>query len=181
MKTYEVTYLTLGEEGYDASTISETLAKHGCKIVSVHPWGARRKLAYPINKQDQAFYTTVVFDADASAVLPIENALKLNNDVLRALVTTFEPGYFQRMANTTAPTSGSEAKESEKPKAEEVKEETPSEEVAPIEEVTEEAITEETPAAEEKPKRRTTKNADKEDSQALDEKIDALLNEDITK
>lgn len=181
MKTYEVTYITLGEEGYDAATISEVLAKHACKIVSVHPWGARRKLAYPIKKQDQAFYTTVVFEADASVVLPIENALKLNNDVLRSLVTSYEPGYFQRMS-APATTGGSEAKE-EKPKAEAVTEEAPVEEIVPIEEATKEAESpvEEAPVAEEKPKRRVAKKVTEEDSQALDEKIDALLNEDIAK
>lgn len=165
MRKYEITYLTIKEEGHDAATITPVLSENSAKVVSVHPWGARRRLAYPIQKQDQAFYTTVVFEADASAIRPIEEALRLNNDVLRSLVVVYQPGYFDRM--NAAP-----EKPVQKESTEEVKTEAPAE-------VTEEpkAEAEEAPA---KP-RKTKKEAPAEEEVALDDKIDALLNEDLTK
>lgn len=177
MKTYEITYLTVAEETHDAATVNEALASNGGKIVSVHPWGSRRRLAYPIKKQDQAFYTTVVFEAEPSALKPLDRALNLNNDVLRFLIVEFEPGYFQRaQASQTEAPAVKESEEAATP--------APAVEETPVtEEVStpaREESTEET-SEEEKPKRkRATKKSDEEQKE-LDEKIDALLNEDIAK
>lgn len=172
MKKYEITYLTKQEEGHDAKSIAPAFAEHKATIVSVHPWGARRKLVYPIKKEDQAFFTTVVFEADPSAVKPIETALQLNNDILRSLVVIYEPGIFDR-----SPVSEETTKEAVTPE-----ETTP--ELAPTEpeEKAETTTTEE--VAEEKPKRKRATKAASETavpSESLDEKLDALLNEDITK
>lgn len=177
MKKYEITYLTLQEEDFNAGTISGILNDHNAKIVTVHPWGTRRKLAYPIKKQDQAFYTTVVFEADQAAIQPIETALRLNNDVLRSLVVTYEPGYFDRAA------SQEDAKDKPETKKAEVKEEVTVEQT-PAETVEEATTPEaEAPAEEEKPKRKRTvkKEVTEEETKALDEKLNELLNEDITK
>ncbi len=171
MRTYEITYLTVKEETPDAATIAGVLKDHEAKIVSVHPWGNRRKLAFPIQKQDQAFFTTVVFDADPSVVQPIENALKLNPEVLRSLLVLFEPGFFHRAPERVQ-------SESTDDKAEKT---APAPVVEPIE-----TVVAETPAeasmttTEEKPKKRATKKAP-EDDKSLDEKLDELLKEDIVK
>lgn len=181
MKTYEITYLTLQEEDHNAGTVAPILGANNAKIVSVHPWGARRKLAYPIAKQDQAFYTTVVFEADSSAVKPIEDALRLNNDVLRSLVVLFEPGYFHRSTNEE---SRGEAK-AEKPAARKTEETAEQAQEAPTanEETTPEVIEAEakTDTEEEQPKEKRSRKAAESDETTLDDKIDALLNEDIAK
>lgn len=195
LKKYEVTYLTVAEENHNAGTVSDILAQNGATIVSVHLWGGRRKLAYPIKKQDQAFYTTVIFEAEPSAVQPIERAFTLKDDVLRSLVVTYVPGYFERIAageDVTAPSRERDAKPARTEEAKEevaaapaeetVAEEAPStEEVAEIPADAAEEKTEEAPAEEVKPKRARAKKADAEEVKALDEKIDELLNEDITK
>jgi small subunit ribosomal protein S6 len=192
LKKYEVTYLTVAEENHNAGTVASILADNGAKIESVHLWGGRRKLAYPIKKQDQAFYTTVVFEAEPSAVQPIERALSLNDDVLRSLVVLYTPGFFERAAAGEDMPAPLKERETKSAPAEEVKteaavEETPvteateaPAEVAEATEPTEEKV-EEAPVAEEKPKRTRAKKATAEDAKVLDEKIDELLNEDITK
>ncbi len=170
MNTYEITYLTIKEEAHDAATVAGILSEAKAKIVSVNPWGARRRLAYPIKKQDQAFFTTVVFESDPSTIQPMERALQLSDDVLRALIVLHEPGLFQRQAATQAEETGAaEAKPA--PKAEAV--ETP-----PIEQKPEAP----TPSEEEpKPKATRSRKKTTEESQDLDKKLDELLNEDITK
>lgn len=176
MKTYEITYLTVNEETADAATIKDILVANGAAIVSVHPWGTRRKLTYPIKKQDQAFYTTVIFDAETSAVAPINKALQLNANVLRSLVVEFVPGVFHRVAHEdTRPTNKSAEK------TESVVTDAPIEIAEAVEsnEVPAEVANEAT--NEEKPKKTTRKKVTKVETEALDEKIEELLNEDVTK
>ncbi len=176
MKTYEITYLTVNEETADAATIKDILVANGAAIVSVHPWGTRRKLTYPIKKQDQAFYTTVIFDAETSAVAPINKALQLNANILRSLVVEFVPGMFHRVAHEDTRPTGKPAE-----KAATVEPETT---VATVEttEATETPAEETTEVvADEKPKKTTRKKATKVETEALDEKIEELLNEDVTK
>jgi small subunit ribosomal protein S6 len=186
LKTYEITYLTPQEETLEAHTVAPVLAEHGAKILSVHPWGGRRKLAYPIKKEDQAFYTTIVFELEPDQVGPIEGALRLKQEVLRSIVVHFVPGMFHRAPATEESTTRTD--ETTAPATEAKVETTP--EVVTTEEIP--TVTPETagpvvaeaekeaPAAEPK-KRRTTKKTTEVDQKALDEKLDALLNEDITK
>lgn len=192
MKVYEITYITESEETIDAKVISPLLAEQKAKIVSVHPWGGRRKLVYPIKKQDQAFYTTVVFEADPAAIAPLNRALQLNNAVLRALVVDYVPGYFERTTQQSDEAEASKPKETEPAKEESADSApiTPETELASVEEATtpatvsvnEEASAEEktepvTASEDKKPARRTKKTQKTEN---LDEKLDALLKEDIT-
>ncbi len=50
------------------------------------PWG-RRRLAYPINDQTEGFYTLFRYQADPGVAAEIDRELKLNENVLRFLVT----------------------------------------------------------------------------------------------
>lgn len=175
MRKYEITYLSVGEENASASLIAPVLATKEAKIVSVHPWGGRRRLTYPIKKQDQAFFTTVVFEAEPVAVQPIDAALQLNNDVLRFLIVHYEPGTFDRPATYNSENSR-EVETKPSPRVTEVKGEAPAEVAA-------ESVATDTPAeapVKPAPKKRATKKATKADDKVLDEKIEELLKEDIT-
>lgn len=185
MKIYEITYLTVLEEGNDAKSIASFLGSHTAKIVSVHPWGNRRKLTHSIKKQDHAFFTTVVFEAEPSSIAGLQREIHLSNDVLRALIVEFEPGMFHRSSATD---EGNKGKPAEKTVATEALVEIPAPKTTETQptvakEVAEKAeiVTDVQTETEAKPKkRRATKKTAAEDK-SLDEKLDALLNEDITK
>lgn len=96
MKTYEITYLTANEEGPEAPALRPILEGEKAKIVAVFAWEGRRKLVYPIKKEDQAFYTTVIFEAEPATIQAIDRAMALNELILRALIVAFVPGIFHR-------------------------------------------------------------------------------------
>jgi len=50
------------------------------------PWG-RRRLAYPINDQTEGFYTLFRYQAEPNIAAEIDRELRLNENVLRFLVT----------------------------------------------------------------------------------------------
>lgn len=50
------------------------------------PWG-RRRLAYPIDDQREGFYAIYPFRLDPSQTAQVDRDLKLNDEVLRFLVT----------------------------------------------------------------------------------------------
>jgi len=61
----------------------------GGQIVKVAPWG-RRRLAYAIDRHREGSYHIVLFDAPGEAVLELERALLITEEVLRHLVTRVE-------------------------------------------------------------------------------------------
>lgn len=180
MRTYEITYITLTEEGSNAESIRETLGTHKATIVSVNPWAGRRKFAYPINKQDQGFYTTVVFDAEPATLKAIDKELRMNESILRTLIVHFTPGLFQRVAETTPETAKpTEAKTPEAPKAVETITVEEKVEDAPVEAIAQTPVTETAEAEKEVKPKRAPKKATAEDTKNLDETLDKLLSEDI--
>lgn len=50
------------------------------------PWG-RRRLAYPINDQREGFYAVYRFRLQPERAIELDRELKLNEDVMRFLVT----------------------------------------------------------------------------------------------
>ncbi len=59
------------------------------QIVKVSPWG-RRRLAYQIGQHREGSYFIILFDAPAPAVLELERALNISEEVMRHLVTRVE-------------------------------------------------------------------------------------------
>lgn len=92
MKSYEMTYIVrpdLDEDGVRgvSEQVATRLEAAGADIVATLPWNPpRRRMAYPINEFGDGFYITTVFHLDPAALGPIENALKLNDRVLRFLL-----------------------------------------------------------------------------------------------
>lgn len=82
--------------------VQQTVTNAGGEITSVEnsaPWG-RRKFAYPIREYaegepsrrnfSEGFYVLVRFSAPSTALVAIERPLKLNDTVLRYLLTLVE-------------------------------------------------------------------------------------------
>ena len=91
-RTYEAVYIfdsTLAD-----TAITEKLTRiHGLLSVSgeiaVTHWG-RRQLAYPIGRRENGYYVIAKYDAEPASLPEYERALKLDETVIRHLITIFE-------------------------------------------------------------------------------------------
>jgi small subunit ribosomal protein S6 len=90
LRDYELVVVlspSLGDEGFPASIerINGVIQGNGGEIKNVDQWG-RRRLAYPIKRNLDAYYVVTKFAAEPTAIRPLENNLDLAEDVLRHLV-----------------------------------------------------------------------------------------------
>jgi small subunit ribosomal protein S6 len=79
----------------------------GGQILKVAPWG-RRRLAYPIDRYREGSYHIVLFQAPGDALVELEHALQITEEVLRHLLTRDE-----RPARAARREDGDEAAEDE--------------------------------------------------------------------
>lgn len=80
----------LGDEALEAEMqgISDRIAQTGATVLSskaTTPWG-RRRLAYPIDNHQDAFYVLYSISSQPGGLDPFERDLKLNGNVLRYLL-----------------------------------------------------------------------------------------------
>lgn len=88
---YEVTYIlrpTLEETEVDerVNTISDGLKGNGGSVVGEVEKMGKRRLAYEIADVREGYYVVMKFDSDAATSKELERQMRLNEDVLRALV-----------------------------------------------------------------------------------------------
>jgi ribosomal protein S6 len=70
-----------------AEAVTGRISAAGGEIIAAIPWNPpRRRMAYPIKDFGDGFYVTTVFRVDPAELGPIENTLKLNENVLRFLI-----------------------------------------------------------------------------------------------
>lgn len=92
-RAYELMVLLspeLGEEALEGQLqrLSDQMNDAGAEIVNVKtttPWG-RRRLAYPIQRHNDAFYVLYSLTSQPGQLDPFERELKLNSNVLRYLL-----------------------------------------------------------------------------------------------
>lgn len=77
----------LDEEGFQAEMqkVQEFIAGQGGEVTKADLWG-KRKLAYPINKQSEGYYSLLVFNGAAELVRELERTLKYAENVMRHLL-----------------------------------------------------------------------------------------------
>jgi len=68
------------------SKVEKIIADNGGKVTNVDNWG-KRKLAYPIKKNESAIYVFYTVDLPAEAVRKIEATLNITDEVIRFLIT----------------------------------------------------------------------------------------------
>ena len=89
INTYEavvVISLKLGEEAV-AETVKkfkDLIEKHGT-VESVDEWGKRR-LAYPINKETDAYYVLFNFKSEAEFPAELDRITKITDGVIRSMI-----------------------------------------------------------------------------------------------
>ncbi len=90
MRDYELVLVVKpdgGDEGFTATVerFSQFIKDQGGEITNVDPWGMR-KLAYPINRHMEGFYSVTSFKIDPTEVRVLEDSLVRAEDVLRHIV-----------------------------------------------------------------------------------------------
>jgi len=88
-RTYEAVYIF--DAGLEDAAINDKLARfHGLLQISGEPaiehWG-RRQLAYKIGTKDTGYYVVAKFDAESAGLAEYERALKLDEGVVRYLLS----------------------------------------------------------------------------------------------
>ena len=69
--------------------VSGFIQERGGEVTQVDQWGKRR-LAYPIRSQLEAYYVVTQFKLEPQAVRALEGNLELAEDVMRHLVVRLE-------------------------------------------------------------------------------------------
>src|SRR5215470_9772797 len=91
-RQYEAVYVF--DSTLEDAAITEKLGRfHGLLgtpgDLQVNHWG-RRQLAYPIGRRESGYYAVARFSADAAALPEYERAIKLDDGIIRHLITLFE-------------------------------------------------------------------------------------------
>ncbi len=91
---YELVYIvrpTVEEQTLTAvkERVEKFIASGGGEITRRDDWGKRR-LAYPILKFNEGFYTVLQMNLPPPAVRELERSLKLTEDILRYLVVRLD-------------------------------------------------------------------------------------------
>ena len=91
-RTYEAVYIF--DSTLEDTAINDKLARFNGLLgtpadMNVNHWG-RRQLAYPIGNKENGYYAIARFSAEPNTLPEYERALKLDDGVLRYLVTLHE-------------------------------------------------------------------------------------------
>ncbi len=91
-RQYEAVYLF--DSALEDAVIQEKLARHHALLgateeIKVDHWG-RRQLAYKIGRRDTGYYVLARFAAEPPVLPEFERSLKLDDGVIRYLITLYE-------------------------------------------------------------------------------------------
>ncbi len=114
MKEYELTVLIHPDLEADLETplnkVRDIIKAAGGTIAREDNWG-KKKLAYPINREDFAVYVYMDLELPAEAPLKISNTFNITDEVLRYLLVKADLKARKALAEQTA--ANSETKEEE--------------------------------------------------------------------
>lgn len=161
--TYELTYIIPDKfSETEIQPIAEKIKKLlGTNIIKESTLG-RRKLAYPILKNNFGYYFTLVFESEPENLHKIDSKLKTEEDIIRNLIIT------TKVAEAKAPAKVKEAKE--------VKEEKEVKKVAVTEKFKTKITTKKAEKAK-KPKISEELETEAKQMKALEEKLEEILKE----
>ena len=91
MQKYEMLILLksdMDDEAKDAELkkYADIIASKGGAVESTDKWGVK-KLAYPIDYKNDAFYVLMTFEAEGSAIKELDRVCGITDGVLRRMIT----------------------------------------------------------------------------------------------
>ena len=91
-RPYEAVYVF--DSTLEDSAVTEKLERFHTLLgasgeMKVDHWG-RRQLAYPIGRRENGYYVVARFEAETAGIPENERAIKLDDGVIRHLITIFE-------------------------------------------------------------------------------------------
>lgn len=124
MNNYEIAVLYHPDLEIDldkaSSKVEKIITDNGGKISKNDNWG-KRKLAYPINKQDFAVYVFYTVDMPASNVQKVEQTFNITDEIIRFLITKPD---FKKIAKAEALKEEKAKKAAERTSSEETSDKT---------------------------------------------------------
>lgn len=116
MKEYELTVLLHPDLEIDLekplAKVEQILADNGGKVIKKDNWG-KRKLAYPIRKEDFAVYVYYEIEMPAEGLLKVNNTFNITDEVLRFLLVNKDPRA-EKAAAAAAEKAANEASKEQK-------------------------------------------------------------------
>jgi small subunit ribosomal protein S6 len=85
--------------GTTVERITKAIEPSGGSVVGIDRWG-RRRFAFELDRQTEGYYAVVAFDAEPETIAPLERALTLADEVMRAKVTIRHPKKAEKKAET---------------------------------------------------------------------------------
>ena len=92
-----------------ATTVQSFVLSKGT-ILKADPWG-RRRMAYPINKKQDGYYWVIAFECEPGEVDTLKQHLRLNENIIRWMVTRPEHKKTVVPVETVAPQESTPAPE----------------------------------------------------------------------
>ena len=68
--------------------IGDIVTKHKGEVANAAVWQERKKLFFPLKKHQEGLYYLVTFSINPLAVKEITHAYKLNENILRVMITS---------------------------------------------------------------------------------------------
>lgn len=94
MRSYEMMFIVHPEVDGDQFTrimddVEDLVERNGGDVTHAEPWGLR-KLAYPVQKQQEGRYALLRFDLEPQNVNEVDRALQLIEPMMRHLIVRAE-------------------------------------------------------------------------------------------
>ncbi len=94
MRNYEGVFIVNPDLSADQSKgvvaqVQEVIAKNGGRVDGLQEWG-RKRLAYKINKRQEGNYVLMNFQIDSKQAKKLDQALRLNDNLLRFMLVNKE-------------------------------------------------------------------------------------------
>ncbi len=92
MNKYEVMFIIKPDLSQDQkkalfNQISDALTKNKGNVLQAAIWSEKRRLCFPIKKYQEALYYLMNFSLDPLAITELRRVYKLNENILRVLIT----------------------------------------------------------------------------------------------